>query len=124
MARAGRVAALVAAVVVAAAGAAEAKCTRGDYRVVPSRNDTATVEMQASSGMDCVIRIATTRRFTVTGRRIVENPANGKVSLEGETAFYRSLPGFKGQDRFVAELTARGTDGEGTSRIIVNVTVD
>lgn len=103
---------------------AEARCTRTNYAVAPSKNDTATVEMQASSGMDCVVRIAATRRFTVTARRIVEMPTNGKVTLEGETAFYRSFPGFRGQDRFVAEISARGTDGEGTSRIVVNVTVD
>jgi hypothetical protein len=51
-------------------------------------------------------------------------PANGKVTLEGETAFYRSFPGFRGRDSFVAEISARGTDGEGTSRIVVNVTVE
>lgn len=107
-----------------ATGAAEARCSRSNYSVTPSKNDTATVEMQASSGMDCVVRISATRRFTVTGRRIVEMPKNGKVTLEGETAFYRSLPGFRGRDSFVAELSARGTDGEGTSRIVVNVTVD
>jgi hypothetical protein len=106
------------------AGAAEARCTRTNYTVAPSKNDTATVEMQASSGMDCVVRIAATRRFTVTGRRIAEMPKNGKVTLEGETAFYRSFPGFRGQDSFVAEISARGTDGAGTSRIVVNVTVD
>ncbi len=106
------------------ADTAQARCTRTNYTVVPSKNDTATVEMQASSGMDCVVRIAATRRFTVTGRRIAEMPKNGKVTLEGETAFYRSFPGFTGQDRFVAEISARGTDGAGTSRIVVNVTVD
>lgn len=111
-------------VATAFADSAEARCTRTNYTVVPSKNDTATVEMQASSGMDCVVRIAATRRFTVTGRRIVQMPTNGKVTLEGETAFYRSFPGFRGQDRFVAEISARGTDGEGTSRIVVNVTVD
>lgn len=106
------------------AGAAEARCSRSNYSVTPSKNDTATVEMLASSGMDCVVRIAATRRFTVTGRRIVELPKNGKVTLEGETAFYRSLPGFRGRDSFVAEISARGSDGEGTSRIVVNITVD
>ena len=107
-----------------ASGEAQARCSRSNYSVSPSKNDTATVEMLASSGMDCVVRIAATRRFTVTGRRIVEMPKNGKVTLEGETAFYRSLPGFRGKDSFVAELSARGSDGEGTSRIVVNVTVD
>ncbi len=121
-----KVATLVAGLVLAAAFGADAhaKCSRSNYTVSPSKNDTATVEMQASSGMDCVVRIAATRRFTVTGRRIAEMPKNGKVTLEGETAFYRSFPGFKGTDRFVAEISARGTDGAGTSRIVVNVTVD
>lgn len=106
------------------AGTAEARCSRTNYTVAPSKNDTVTVEMTATSGMDCVVRIATTRRFTVTARRIAEPAKHGKVTLEGETAFYRSLPGFRGRDGFVAELSARGTDGEGTSRIVVNVTVE
>ena len=79
--------------------------------------------MLASSGRDCVIRLAATRRFTVTGRRIAEPPASGKVTIEGETAFYRSAPGFVGEDRFVAQVSARGSDGEGTSSIVVTVTV-
>lgn len=107
-----------------ASGVAEARCSHSGYRIVPSQNDSATVEMLATNGRDCVIRLSATRRFTVTGRRIAEPPQNGKVSIEGETAFYRAFPGFKGSDRFVAQVSARGSDGEGTSTIVVNVTVD
>lgn len=80
--------------------------------------------MQASSGMDCVIRLSATRRFTVTGRRIAEQPRHGKVTIEGETAFYRSFSGFTGEDRFIAEVSAKGSDGAGTSAIVVLVTVE
>ena len=106
------------------AGAAQARCERGDYRIVPSQNKGAEVAMRASSGRDCVIRLAATRRFQVTSRAIVEKPQHGTVSIEGETAFYRSLPGFRGTDRFVASVSAKGSDGEGTSLITVTVTVD
>jgi hypothetical protein len=113
---------MVAALVLPAA--ASARCSHSGYQITPSRNTNATVEMRASSGMDCVIRLSATRRFTVTGRRIVEQPAKGKVTIEGETAFYRSFAGFVGQDRFVAQVSAKGSDGEGTSTIVVVVTVE
>jgi hypothetical protein len=112
------------AVLAVTAGPAQARCERGDYRIVPSQNKGAEVAMLASSGRDCVIRLAATRRFQVTRRAIVEMPRNGTVSIEGETAYYRSLPGFRGTDRFVAAVSAKGTDGEGTSLITVMVTVD
>lgn len=105
-------------------GGAEARCSHSGYQINPSRSTSATVDMRASSGMDCVIRLSATRRFTVTGRRIVQQPASGKVTIEGETAFYRSFPGFVGQDRFAAEVSARGSEGEGTSTIVVTVTVE
>jgi hypothetical protein len=114
-----------AALVAALAGfsEAQARCERSDYTIVPSKNSRATVQMIAESGKDCVIRLSATRRFTIVGRRIAEEPANGKVTIEGETAFYRSLPNFRGADRFVAEVTGKGSDGEGTSVVTVNVTV-
>ncbi|WP_293868886.1 hypothetical protein [uncultured Alsobacter sp.] len=117
----------LAAGIVAAAfvpGLAEARCSHSGYQITPSRNSSATVDMRASSGRDCVIRLSASRRFTVTGRRIVEHPGKGKVTIEGETAFYRSFAGFVGEDRFVAEVSAKGSDGEGTSTILVVVTVE
>ena len=62
------------------ASAAQARCERGDYRIVPSQNKGAEVAMRASSGRDCVIRLAATRRFQVTNRAIVEKPQHGTVS--------------------------------------------
>lgn len=102
---------------------AQARCSHSGYQINPSKNSTAEVSMLASSGMDCVIRLSATRRFTVTGRRITEQPAKGKVAIEGETAFYRSFAGFVGVDRFVAEVSAKGSEGAGTSTIVVTITV-
>ncbi len=103
---------------------AEAKCTRTNYTADPAKNTTSTVEMTASSGMDCVLRLALPRRYTLLKRRIAEKPVNGIVSIEGETAFYRSVPGFRGQDRFVAEMDGKAFDGQGTARVVVEVTVE
>ena len=58
-------------------------------------NSRAKVLMTASSGMDCVVRLAPSRRFTVTERRISEKPGHGTVTIEGETAFDRSVPGYR-----------------------------
>jgi hypothetical protein len=106
------------------AAAAEAKCTRGNYAADPAKNTTSTVEMTASSGMDCVLRLALPRRYTLLKRRIAEKPVHGVVTIEGETAFYRSIPGYKGPDRFVAEMDGKAFDGQGTARIVVEVTVE
>ena len=111
------------AALLSSAGVANAACSRSDYSITPSQNSRAKVLMTASSGMDCVVRLAPSRRFTVTERRISEKPGHGTVTIEGETAFYRSVPGYRGPDRFAAEVSATGSDGQGTSTIVVDVVV-
>ncbi len=103
---------------------AAAKCQRTDYAANPATASRSEVEMSASSGMDCVIRLTLPRRYKLTARRITEKPNNGVVSIEGQTAFYRSVPGFVGADRFVVELDGKAFDGAGTAVIVVNVTVE
>lgn len=103
---------------------ASAKCERSSYTANPAKNTTSQVQMTASSGMDCVLRLALPKRYTLLKRRLVEKPVNGVASIEGETLFYRSVPGFKGDDRFVAEIDGKAFDGQGTARIVVDVTVE
>ena len=103
---------------------AAAKCERTNYRANPAAASRSEIEMSASSGMDCVMRLALPKRFKTTARRITEKPANGVVTIEGQTAFYRSTPGFTGSDRFVVEMDGKAFDGEGTAIIVVNVTVE
>lgn len=114
-------------IALAAAGlpaVASAKCERSSYTANPAKNTTSQVQMMASSGMDCVLRLALPKRYTLLKRRLVEKPVNGVASIEGETLFYRSVPGFKGDDRFVAEIDGKAFDGQGTARIVVDVTVE
>jgi hypothetical protein len=103
---------------------ASAKCERSTYTANPAKNTTSQVQMTASSGMDCVLRLALPKRYTLLKRRLVEKPVNGVATIEGETLFYRSVPGFKGDDRFVAEIDGKAFDGQGTARIEVDVTVE
>ncbi len=102
---------------------AAAKCERSNYKAVPPENSRSEVQMVASSGKDCVLRLSATRRVTVTGRKIVTPPARGKATIEGETVFYRSFPGYTGPDSFIAEIAGRSTDGEGVATVSVQVTV-
>jgi hypothetical protein len=103
---------------------ATAKCERTNYQANPATASRSEVQMSASSGMDCVIRLALPKRYKLTGRRITEKPTNGIVSIEGQTAFYRSVPGYTGPDRFVVEISGKAFDGAGTAVIVVNVTVE
>lgn len=79
--------------------------------------------MTASTGKECVLRLSAGRRVTVTDRRIVVAPTHGKATIEGETVFYRSFPGFLGPDSFIAEIAGKSADGEGVAAIAVQVTV-
>ncbi|MFO1151603.1 MAG: hypothetical protein U1E62_24785 [Alsobacter sp.] len=109
--------------VLLAASPAAAKCERTNYRAVPPDNTRSEVQMTASSGKDCVLRLSATRRVTVTGRKIVAPPSRGKATIEGETVFYRSFPGYTGPDSFTAEIAGRASDGEGVATVTVQVTV-
>jgi hypothetical protein len=66
---------------------ATAKCERTSYQANPATASRSEVQMSASSGMDCVIRLALPKRYKLTGRQIAEKPTNGIVSIEGQTAF-------------------------------------
>jgi hypothetical protein len=126
-ASAGRVAGRVAAsglCLVLSAGWALARCERGDYTANPPKNTRSEVRMLASSGKECVIRLSAGRRIQVLDRRITIVPANGKATIEGETVFYRSFPGYTGPDSFTAEIAGRSADGEGVASVTVKVTVE
>lgn len=116
--------ALVAGFWALSAGLAEARCERSDYNALPQKNSRSTVRMTASSGKDCVLRLTASRRVVVTARRIAAPPAHGKATIEGETVFYRSFPGYQGPDAFVAEIEGRSADGDGVATLAVSVTVE
>jgi hypothetical protein len=116
--------ALVAGLWAASAGLAQARCERSDYNAVPQKNSRSTVRMTASSGKECVLRLTASRRVVVTARRIAAPPAHGKATIEGETVFYRSFPGYQVPDGFVAEIEVRSADGDGVSTQTVSVTVE
>jgi hypothetical protein len=118
-----RLAVAAAGLLLLAAGPAAAKCERTNYRAVPPANSRSEVQMTASTGKDCVLRLISTRRVTVTGRKIVAPPSRGKATIEGETVFYRSFPGYTGPDSFTAEIAGRSPDGEGVATVTVQVTV-
>jgi hypothetical protein len=124
MARRGIWAGLIVLAAAGLPGSASAKCERSGYTADPAKGTTSQVQMTASSGMDCVLRLALPKRYTLMKRRLVEKPVNGIATIEGETLFYRSVPGFKGDDRFVAEIDGKAFDGQGTARIVVDVTVE
>lgn len=101
-----------------------ARCERSGYDAVPQKNSRSDVRMVASSGKECVLRLAAGRRVVVVARRIAVAPSNGKATIEGETVFYRSFPGYKGVDRFTAEIEGRSSDGDGVATIAVTVSVE
>lgn len=105
-------------------GIASARCERSDYAANPVKNTRSEVRMLASSGKECVLRLTAGRRIQVTDRRIVAAPTKGKASIEGETVFYRSFPGYTGEDVFTAEIAGRNTDGNGVATVTVKVTVE
>lgn len=126
-ASAGRVAGRVAAaglLLLLSTGWALARCERGDYTANPPKNTRTEVRMFASSGKECVIRLSASRRVQVLERRITIAPANGKATIEGETVFYRSFPGYTGPDSFTAEIAGKNGEGEGVATITVKVTVE
>lgn len=108
----------------AGTGAVSARCERSDYNAAPQKNSRSDVRMVASSGKDCVIRLTASRRVVVVARRIAVPPANGKATIEGETVFYRSFPGYRGPDSFTAEIEGRGSDGDGVATVAVKVSVE
>jgi hypothetical protein len=101
-----------------------ARCERSDYSAMPHRNSRSDVRMTASSGKECVIRLSASRRVTVVARRIAIAPEHGKATLEGESVFYRSFPGYRGPDNFTAEIEGHGSDGDGVAIVAVQVSVE
>lgn len=106
------------------ASLAHARCERSDYAANPVKNTRSEVRMLASSGKECVLRLSASRRIVITERRITAAPAHGKASIEGETVFYRSFPGYAGPDEFTAEIAGRSPDGAGVATVSVKVTVE
>jgi hypothetical protein len=119
-----RICVLAAGLLAVSAGLAQARCERSDYNALPQKNSRSEVRMTASSGKECVLRLAASRRVVVTARRIAKAPAHGKATIEGETVFYRSFPGYQGPDAFVAEIEGRSADGDGVATVAVSVTVE
>lgn len=103
---------------------ASARCERSDYTANPAKNTRSEVRMLASSGKECVLRLTAGRRILITDRRITQAPAKGKASIEGETVFYRSFPGYSGPDSFTAEIAGRTGEAEGVATVTVKITVE
>jgi len=80
--------------------------------------------MSARSGEPCSVRGVTGGASVISSVQVSAPPRNGTATVgDGDAVWYRSQPGFTGEDAF--EFTMSGTsDGRpGTSTVRVQVTV-
>jgi len=113
-------AAVLAFFMVAQSASAETCPWRG--RWIWGRDAKATAS--AKSGQICLYMIHV-RRGSVRGLNILSPPGNGAaVVVSQSTLSYQSLPGFKGKDRLIVQVSGTGARARGATRLTMIISVD
>lgn len=106
-----------------ACSAARAACATEPFSI-PYWGVSTVTAMSATSGEPCSVRGVTGGASVISSVQVSAPPRNGTATVgDGDAVWYRSQPGFTGEDAF--EFTMSGTsDGRlGTSTVRVQVTV-
>ena len=80
--------------------------------------------MNAASGKDCSIVVRSEEKLTIDSNEITNPPSHGGAKAKGNAgAYYRSNPGFHGDDSFAFTLCGsdKGKPGCSTVRVKVHV---
>lgn len=84
----------------------------------------ADVDMFVKSGKDCRVKFSEPERFKVESNEIVARPHYGGVRVDTvSSVYYRSNPGYRGQDRFSFMLCGMEAGKRGCSTVRVKVSV-
>jgi len=82
------------------------------------------VDMIVLSGKDCRVRFPLADKVQIDSNEVTARPRYGGVRTDGTSgAYYRSNPGYRGQDQFTFTLCGVEGDKSGCSNIRVKVTV-